>query len=491
MADPRSPLHAPCLPPAADPLWAWPFSPQDWHKTPVSVQQALLALAARVGQLQGQVTQLQTQVEELTRRVGQDSQNSSRPPSSDSLAQQEQRKKNRRERRQEAAARKRGGQPGHPAHKSKMLDPTEPTIQAPPKVCRRCGGSDFRDLSVSHVHQCIDVEVRRTVQHVECLEGACIHCGTRHTGTPPAGLHTGYGPFLTALTGYLTGLVPTTRRALVEVLGSVFDVPIKLGTSQKLVDRCSNAIEPHHGAIAQLVRSAAVNYIDETSYYLCHDLQWLWGMVNPREAFYKVLAHRDGESFRVLIGDWNGTLVSDDYAVYRSWDDAKAQRCLAHLIRKAKALMNHADAVVADFGRKIRDELRRLCAMAHAPPNVGQWQAWLMRISRLLGQHEERKDDVGRLARAIQRQRRSLWTFLLAPGVEPTNNRAERALRFAVIWRKRSLRAQSEKGCRWVERILSLRETCRLRGHNLFQVLLDAVRASFHGTAPDLSWLAA
>lgn len=48
-------------------------------------------------------------------------------------------------------------------------------------------------------------------------------------------------------------------------------------------------------------------------------------------------------------------------------------------------------------------------------------------------------------------------------GEEPTNNRAERALRFAVLWRKRSNGTQSEKGNRWVERLLSFRPTCRLR----------------------------
>jgi len=491
MADPTIPANPPSVPPAVDPLWSWPFPPEAWERTPPSVQAAFLALAATVRQLQSQVTQLQAQVDDLTRRLGQNSQNSSRPPSSDSLAQKEQRKKSRRERRQESAARKRGGQPGHPGHGSKLLEPTEPPIQAPPALCRRCGHREFGDLAVSHIHQCVDVVVRRTVQQVECLEGTCRHCGAVQTGVPPPGLQTGYGPFLTALTGHLTGLIPTTRRALVEVLRSVFEVPIELGTAQKLVDRCSTAIQPHYDTIGQLVRRACVNYIDETSYYLCHELQWLWGMVNPREAFYQVLAHRNSESFQILIGDWKGTLVSDDYGVYRAWDDKKAQRCLAHLIRKANALMKHSDPTVAEFGRKVRDELRRLCEMSRAPPTVGQWQAWLMRISHLLCQHEDRADDAAKLARAIQRQRRSLWTFLLVPGVEPTNNRAERALRFAVIWRKRSLGAQSDKGCRWFERILSLRETCRLRGQNLFHVLLDAVRSFFHGTAPDLSWLSA
>jgi transposase len=284
MADPATPPSLPPAPPAVDPLWPWPFPPEDWEKTPLSVQAAFLALAATVRRLQAQVTQLQAQVDELTRRLGQSSQNSSRPPSSDSLTQKEQRKKSRRERRREGVSRKQGGQPGHPGRGGQLLEPTEPTLQAPPTVCRRCGKTHFRDLTGSHLHQCIEVVVRRQVQHVECLAGTCVHCGTRNVGQPPPGFQTGYGPFLTALTGHLTGLVPTTRRALIDVLGSVFDVPIELGTSQKLVDRCSQALKPHYDAIGQAVRRAPVNYVDETSYYLCHDLQWLWGMVNPREA---------------------------------------------------------------------------------------------------------------------------------------------------------------------------------------------------------------
>ena len=83
----------------------------------------------------------------------------------------------------------------------------------------------------------------------------------------------------------------------------------------------------------------------------------------------------------------------------------------------------------------------------------------------------------------------SLWVFLAQHGVEPTNNRAERALRFGVQWRKRSLGTASAKGNRWVERILSLKETCRLQARSTYHVLVDAVTRFFHGQQPDLSWL--
>jgi transposase len=83
----------------------------------------------------------------------------------------------------------------------------------------------------------------------------------------------------------------------------------------------------------------------------------------------------------------------------------------------------------------------------------------------------------------------SLWVFLAHHGVEPTNNRAERALRLGVLWRKRSQGTASDKGNRWVERILSLRETCRLRAKATYTVLVEAMTSLFHGQHPNLSWI--
>ena len=95
----------------------------------------------------------------------------------------------------------------------------------------------------------------------------------------------------------------------------------------------------------------------------------------------------------------------------------------------------------------------------------------------------------GRLVRHLRREAGSLWVFLNEPGVEPTNNRAERALRFGVLWRKGSLGTASAKGNAWVQRSLSLRQTCRQLGQSSFSVLVDALRAFMYGRQPDLSWL--
>ena len=83
----------------------------------------------------------------------------------------------------------------------------------------------------------------------------------------------------------------------------------------------------------------------------------------------------------------------------------------------------------------------------------------------------------------------NLWVFLLEEGVEPTNNLAERMLRKAVIWRKRSMGTESESGDRWVERILTLTQTCRLQNKLPYPVLVEAMENQLHGTDPDLSWI--
>lgn len=93
------------------------------------------------------------------------------------------------------------------------------------------------------------------------------------------------------------------------------------------------------------------------------------------------------------------------------------------------------------------------------------------------------------MARRLDKEIESLFVVLDEEGVDPTNNHAERMLRYAVIRRKRSQETESIKGQRWVERILTLRHTCRLRSRKLFPVLVDAVQCFFKELNPDMAWI--
>jgi transposase len=331
-------------------------------------------------------------------------------------------------------------------------------------------------------------EIHMQVTHVVLHEARCSQCGRLLKAPLPEKYRYGYGPRFTALIGELSGSQRGSRSAVQEFCTSVLGVPISRGAIQRVVDRVSEAITPQYEAIAGKARSTQVNYIDETAWYQHGVLAWLWVMANTTVALFTVQVSRSKVAFEALIERWAGILVSDGYGVYQHWLHGR-QTCLAHLIRRARGLAERRDPELVWFGGRVMTELQRLVHWAQAPPTSGEVQTWYARMVHLLAQYGPRRDEAGTLARTLDREMGSLWTFVVEDGVEPTNNRAERALRFAVLWRKIMQGTYNEKGDRWVERILSVRETCRLRGLPTFPILVDAVTCYFNGQHPDVSWI--
>jgi transposase len=458
---------------SATPVWPFPFVPQDWEHTPAAVQ-------AYVHTLQDELTQLRVRVEALEGRLTQNSTTSHRPPSSDSPY--------KKPRQRTTTPRKAGGRPGHPGHRQTLLPPTT-VHELRPERCP-CGNTTFALTKPYHTHQVLELPpIAMEVTHWVLHQGWCPDCGGWSKAQVPAEHATGYGPRFSALMGELAGTYGNGRRMVQTFCASVLQVPLSLGAIQKVLDRVAQAIEPHYTALAMQARQAPVNYIDETPWFCTHTLHWLWVMASERVAFYMVHPRRSKEAFAALIDDWAGILVSDGYGVYQNWV-ARRQTCLAHLIRTARSLAERQHAELAACGTWALAELQRLCHMATAPPTGGEWRAWYARLCKWIDQYHDRADEAGRFARRLLREMDSLWVFLAQHGVEPTNNRAERALRFGVQWRKRSLGTASAKGNRWVERILSLKETCRLHARSTYQVLVDAVASRFTNQQPDLTWIA-
>ena len=467
------------------------FSELEWNLTPEAVRHYILHLertlsdmASRLASQEEQLRVHGKRLEQLETRTRKNSQNSSKPPSSDSPFDRDRRKK-----KTKKSKRAKGGQIGHKGHRQEMLAPTRQKPLVPERC--GCGHSDFSGcrLEPFYTHQQIELpEIKMDVTHWILQQCRCPACGKTVKAGLPEEERSGYGPRLSALIAELSGIKAMSRKDVQQLCHSVLGLPIATGTIQKIVDRASEAIRPTYDTIARVARTSRCNYIDETSWFKENALQWLWAMVNERVAFYRIDAHRSKEAFRQLIQDWEGILISDSYGLYRSWVHGR-QTCLAHLIRKADALAERKKPDLKNFGHITAALLRQLVAFSKDPPTSRQWSDFYVQLLFTLSLWENDKNDAGRLARQMVREMDALWSFLEYKGVEPTNNRAERALRFGVLWRKRSLGTQSEKGNRWVERILSLKETCRLKTKSTFQVLETCLRAYFTNTTPDLSWI--
>jgi len=299
----------------------FPISEEDWKQTPPAVRALVLQQYELIGQLINRV-------EELEARLGQNSQNSSRPPSSDPPYQ--------RDKRESKGTGKPGAKKGHKGHQQALLTPTE-VVPVPPKPCE-CGCQQVENLKAFYTHQHIELpEIEMQITHFVLQQGECMACGRTCKGVVPEGFQVGYGPRFTGLIGELSASQRSSRSAVKEFCQSLLGVAISSGGIQRCVDRVSEAVLPHYVAIAERARSIMVNFIDETSWYQHGVLAWLWVMVNSSVAFFSIKASRSKKAFEELIGHWAGILVSDGYGVYRKWVNQR-QTCLAHLIRKAKGL---------------------------------------------------------------------------------------------------------------------------------------------------------
>jgi len=163
-------------------------------------------------------------------------------------------------------------------------------------------------------------------------------------------------------------------------------------------------------------------------------LAWLWVMVKPTVALFKVQASRSKAAFEALVERWAGILVSDGYGVYHHWLHGR-QTCLAHLIRRARGLSERKEPELAWFGRRVKTELQRLVSLATAPPTSGEVQTWYARMMHLIARYRQRRDEARTLARTLEREMGALWTFVVEEGVDPptTGRRGHSALRCSGV----------------------------------------------------------
>lgn len=170
------------------------------------------------------------------------------------------------------------------------------------------------------------------------------------------------------------------------------------------------------------------------------------------------------------------------------------QFCLAHLIRDVKYLTTLPDARDRAYGERLREALRGLFAVIHRRDELPDW-AFEVRLY-------EARDEVLRqarhavpptrpsqnMAKRFAQHGKAYFEFVTTPGVEPTNNLAEQAIRFVVIDRHITQGTRGEKGRRWCERIWTVIATCSQQGRSVFEYLSAAVAAYFGGggAAPSL-----
>lgn len=453
------------------------------------------AVRAVIVALEARLARAEARIRELEARLGQDSTNSSRPPSADPSGTARPVAP--------ASGRRPGGQPGHRGRHRAVLPPerVDAVVEHRPAACRRCGHAlaGAAPAGAPARHQVVELPpVRAHVTEHRALALACPGCGAHTRAALPGAVRRHhFGPRLTAFAVALLSRVRVSRRNLTALLADLWDVPAPaLGTTQRFVEEASGALAAPYAEVRAAVRASPRVWADETSWALRGAMRWLWAAATPAATFYRLGRRRNARARELLLGRaYAGVVTADRWRAYDGHPLGRRQVCWAHLKRNLQGLADAGGAAgalgtwgVREAGRVFhlwhahqrgelaRPELRR--ALVPVRMRLGR----VLRRALACGERRPRA-----LARDVLRLWDGLWTFAAHEGVEPTNNRAERALRHSVIWRKTSFGSGSGGGLRAVERLLTVGETCRQQGRNVLRYLADALTAArAGGTAPQL-----
>jgi transposase len=460
-----------------------------------------LRLRARVDVLEAELVALKQVVAQLAQQLAaarKDSSTSSKPPSSDIVKPPKPPPPEGQDRRRI------GGQPGHPKHERVAFGPesinggsTDHRLDS----CPRCG----HDLQPAptippRVVQQVDIgEVPLSIQEHRSHPAWCPHCRVMHQATLPPGIGRGglVGPTLTTLIAYLKGACHASFSTVRKFLRDVARVTISRGELARIIAKVSRALEPPYRELLDDLPGQAVLNVDETGHKQNGQRQWTWCF---RAGLYTLFKIDPTRSADVLIGvlgaEFDGVLGCDYFSSYRRYQrefGVLLQFCLAHLIRDVKYLTTLPDPRDRAYGERLREALRSLFAVIHRREELSapvfQVQLEAARAEALrCGTRDVPETKHGRnLAKRFEAHGESYFRFVTTPGVEPTNNLAEQAIRFVVIDRLITQGTRSEAGNRWCERIWTVMATCAQQGRSVFSYLEAAVGAWFEGTeAPSL-----
>ena len=231
--------------------------------------------------------------------------------------------------------------------------------------------------------------------------------------------------------------------------------------------------------------------IDETGHKCNKELWWTWCLRADLYTIFKVDPHRSADVLMELLGrDFAGTIGCDYFSAYRRFMrecDITIQFCLAHLIRDVRYLTTVPDAARKAYGERLRDALKGLFEVIHERDEVSavefERRLETARAAVLAAGMTDvpTTRNAENMAKRFRKHGAAFFTFITTPGVEPTNNRAEQAIRFVVIDRHITQGTRSETGRRWSERIWTTIATCAGQGRSVFGYLKECVGNWFEG----------
>ena len=466
---------------------------------PEAVVKAICELSSIVDQQQKSIKALERKVARLSKN----SSNSSKPPSSDITKPKSRKDKDKK------SKRKIGAQHGHPKHERPPFPENEIRTFHDYRLdaCPECDNPDvtFLDQPPRIIQQMELEKIVTTKEEHRSYPVWCERCGKVHYHPFPENV-VKEGLFkerITALVAYMKAVVHASYSTIRKFIRDVLHEKVSRGYLRKVIEKVSHSLDAPYEELLKFLPLEQNLNVDETGHKENGEKFWTWVFRADLYVLFKIDKSRGSKVLVDVLGEeFDGVLGCDYFSAYRKYMkdfNITVQFCIAHLIRDIKYLAGLCDAETKAYGKKllgaVKDMFRVIhdrenldpdafeCAMERARETI--MEAALNNVpSRLDKNGKELKRESFNMAKRFRDNGKAYFEFITTPGIGPTNNLAEQAVRFVVIDRRITQGTRSEKGRETNERLWTVVGTCALQGRSAFEFILKAVRAYFQNQPP-------
>ena len=370
---------------------------------------------------------------------------------------------------------------GHPGAFRRLPEYVDEEIKVPLDCCPKCQGpvTDRRFLR-QYIEELPPIEPY--VVRLVTYRGNCQQCGeVRSTHPLQTSIAQGaaqvqLGPRALAVAAMLNKHLGLTMGNTSRVFKRLFGLSITRGGLAQALARTADKVRGCYEQLVGEIRRSPATFADETSWWVGGPHWWLWGFTTPETTVYRVEPKRDSQVVKDTLGeDYAGMLVSDCLNSYDSMDCRK-HKCIAHHLRAIAEARDSPGTKASQYFQDWQTFFQTVIAIYNARENFpaedfAEKRANLEKWCDALLDRPCQQPAEEKVRNRLEKQRAHLLGCLYEPHAEPTNNRAERALRPAVIARKLSCGNKTRRGSRTFETLASLAATCHQRATDFVDYL--------------------
>ena len=376
---------------------------------------------------------------------------------------------------------KQGAPKGHKGATRKTPVPVN-TIEVKADTCENCGSHNLEDMEQTRKR--IIEDILTSVQTIQATQFnqhtiICKDCGhefvSKHTDCPDEG---NFGPNLLVYMTMLKYHMRGTIRKIEEFLDYKDDFQISPKGVLDALNRVGKTCKKEYDQLIRKIRNAKWVHIDETGFHVNGEKWWLWAFRTDKdEVLITIESSRGRKVLNKILGeDWNIPVIVDGWKSY--WHLPIVQRCWSHLIREVEDFED-VSKKGKQLSKRIHKMFKELRNFIDADPSMElrkeQKDIWDKEMVDLVNRFKRNK-KLSKPLKYIENGLGNWFTCLLYPGMEPTNNLGEQAIRENVIIRKIIGTFRSENGSAYYQYIASLLSTWRLQGKNMFVELDTTIR---------------